>query len=85
MRAYTANRDQQLGLKLIIGSEITFQGEKLVLLCPDRAAYGELSRLITQARMRSEKGTIRYSEMISAISPVAFASGCRHSHKVINR
>ncbi|CZF81013.1 Error-prone DNA polymerase [Grimontia celer] len=56
VRAHTANRDQNLGLKLIIGSEITFQGEKLVLLCPNRQAYGELARLITQARMRSEKG-----------------------------
>lgn len=69
VRAYTANRDQQLGLKLIIGSEITFQGEKLVLLCPDRAAYGELSRLITQARMRSEKGHYQvFSDDFSHIS-----------------
>ncbi|OEE67438.1 error-prone DNA polymerase [Enterovibrio norvegicus FF-33] len=56
VRAYTAIRDQQLDLTLIIGSEILFKGEKLVLLCPNRIAYGELARLITQARMRSEKG-----------------------------
>ncbi|MDD1783191.1 error-prone DNA polymerase [Enterovibrio sp. ZSDZ35] len=56
VRAYTAIREQNLNIKQIVGSEIHFQGEKLVLLCPSRAAYGELSRLITQARMRSEKG-----------------------------
>ncbi|WP_407334427.1 error-prone DNA polymerase [Enterovibrio sp. 27052020O] len=56
VRAYTAIRDQQLDLTLIIGSEVLFQNEKLVLLCPNRTAYGELARLITQARMRSEKG-----------------------------
>ncbi|MDD1795286.1 error-prone DNA polymerase [Enterovibrio sp. ZSDZ42] len=56
VRAYTAIRDQQLSLTLIVGSEITYQGEKLILLCPSRTAYGELARLITQARMRSEKG-----------------------------
>ncbi|WP_028021767.1 error-prone DNA polymerase [Enterovibrio calviensis] len=56
VRAYTAIRDQQLSLTLIVGSEISYQGEKLILLCPSRIAYGELARLITQARMRSEKG-----------------------------
>ncbi|MFS1876497.1 error-prone DNA polymerase [Enterovibrio norvegicus] len=56
VRAYTCIRDQALPIQLIIGSEITYQDEKLVILCPTRKAYGELARLITQARMRSEKG-----------------------------
>src|SRR5688572_24045675 len=53
------------GVHLIIGSEInllTAGGEpyaRLVLLATDRAAYGNLSELITLARTRAEKGSYR--------------------------
>jgi error-prone DNA polymerase len=45
------------GIKLLVGSEIRFDdGLKLVLLAPDRAAYGALSSLITTGRRRMKKG-----------------------------
>ncbi len=53
------------GLHLIIGTEIdllTAGAEhyaKLVLLATDRAAYGNLSELITLARTRADKGSYR--------------------------
>ncbi|WP_374537349.1 error-prone DNA polymerase [Chitinimonas taiwanensis] len=43
---------------LIIGSEFTLQdGLRLVLLAPDREAYGDLSELITVGRRRADKGS----------------------------
>ncbi|MCH8543049.1 MAG: error-prone DNA polymerase [Alcanivorax sp.] len=46
------------GLALIIGSTLTLKdGTRLVLLVPDRAAYADLSTLITHARRHSAKGT----------------------------
>ena len=58
VRAYRQIREQQLPLKLIVGSY--FQLDKLcvVLLCPDKAAYAELCRIISNARRRSSKGSI---------------------------
>lgn len=57
VRAYAAKRDLSLNIKLIVGSEFRLeQGPLCVLLCPDRAAYAELSALITRARRRCEKG-----------------------------
>jgi error-prone DNA polymerase len=57
VRAYTAIRDQGLSLKLIIGSLFNYKDElQLVLLCPDRQAYAELCRVITNARKRAVKG-----------------------------
>ncbi|MFL6713877.1 MAG: error-prone DNA polymerase, partial [Sulfurifustis sp.] len=45
------------GLKLIIGSELALaDGPRLVLLAPDRAAYGDLSELITRGRRNAKKG-----------------------------
>jgi len=50
------------GLKLIVGSEIRLEdGLKLVLLAPDRQAYGALSSLITTGRRRAQKGTYALS------------------------
>jgi error-prone DNA polymerase len=44
-------------LKLIVGSEFTLEeGIKLVLLAPDRSAYGQLCNLISIGRRRSPKG-----------------------------
>jgi error-prone DNA polymerase len=48
------------GIKLIIGSELVLEeGLRLVALVPNRAAYSELSGLISMARRRSPKGEYR--------------------------
>lgn len=50
-------RARELGLHLIIGSQLKVEeGCRLVVLVTDRAAYAELSGLITLARRRSPKG-----------------------------
>ena len=58
VKAHLAARD--LDIKLIVGSEFHLPGEAgdihLVLLAPDRRAYGQLSQLITLARRRAPKG-----------------------------
>ncbi|MFN0134848.1 MAG: PHP domain-containing protein, partial [Phycisphaerae bacterium] len=55
VRAHIAAK--QHNMHLIIGSEITpLDGPPIVLLAPDRAAYGRLSRLITVGRRRAKKG-----------------------------
>src|SRR6187431_3386081 len=68
VRAHEEAKRQSEGgspLKLIIGSEFTLDGEggatdcRLVLLAHDREGYGNLCELITQARLRSEKGHYR--------------------------
>ena len=56
MRAYLAAKAK--GLPLIIGGEFqltaaALPGPKLVLLCVDRAGYGNLCELITLARRRA--------------------------------
>ncbi|GAC15444.1 error-prone DNA polymerase [Aliiglaciecola lipolytica] len=57
VRAYTEIKDHQLGIKLIVGSYFTLDNSlSCVLLCPTREAYGELCRIITNARRRSPKG-----------------------------
>ncbi|MCK8516047.1 error-prone DNA polymerase [Methylonatrum kenyense] len=58
VRAWRAARET--GLKLIVGSELRLtDGPTLVLLAPDRAAYGQLCALITRARTRADKGRYR--------------------------
>lgn len=48
---------KECGIQLIIGSELNLEeGIKLIALAPSRAAYGELSGLISMARRRSPKG-----------------------------
>jgi error-prone DNA polymerase len=60
VRAHVAAKDA--GLKLIVGSEFRCDdGLKLVLLAPDRAAYGALAALITTARRRAKKGAYELS------------------------
>jgi error-prone DNA polymerase len=55
VRAHVAAREH--GLHLIVGSEVALEtGERLVLLAPDRAAYGALSACITRGRRRADKG-----------------------------
>src|ERR1700728_1553342 len=58
VRAHEALRD--VCLKLIIGAEFrALCGLKLVLLAPSQRAYGQICRLITLGRRRSEKGEYR--------------------------
>ncbi|MCY4059553.1 MAG: PHP domain-containing protein, partial [Gammaproteobacteria bacterium] len=58
VKAHLAARE--LDIKLIVGSEFHLLSESgdihLVLLAPDRRAYGQLSQLITLARRRAPKG-----------------------------
>jgi error-prone DNA polymerase len=51
---------KEAGVQLIIGSELRLEeGIRLLALVPSRAAYGELSGLISMARRRSAKGEYR--------------------------
>jgi error-prone DNA polymerase len=60
VRAHVAA--QAVGLKLLIGAEITPEDAPPVLLyTPDITAYGRLSRLITRGRRAAEKGECRLS------------------------
>ncbi|MGI9285034.1 MAG: error-prone DNA polymerase [Pseudomonadales bacterium] len=55
VRAHVAAKRH--GLKLIIGSEFYLTEQlRLVMLAPSKAAYADLSTLITLARRRSDKG-----------------------------
>jgi error-prone DNA polymerase len=69
VRAHLAARE--VGFKIIIGSEFALDdGLKLVLLATDRAAYGNLSELITDARRSAEKGAYRATrEMVARCAP----------------
>ena len=59
-RAHVAAKAK--GFKLVVGSEFRFQDDlKLVLLAPDRKAYGALAALITVGRRRAKKGTYSLS------------------------
>ncbi len=63
VRAYRTMRDHQLNVELIIGSMFWLLDEcQVVLLCPNREAYAELCRIITNARRRVEKGQYQLSE-----------------------
>jgi error-prone DNA polymerase len=56
VRAWVAA--EEVGLKLIVGAEfILFDGMRLVLLAPDREAYGDLSELISHGRRQADKGS----------------------------
>src|SRR6516164_7375811 len=58
VRAHVATKE--LGLKLLIGSEITpADAGPVVLWASDRAAYGRLSRLISLGRRAAPKGECR--------------------------
>jgi error-prone DNA polymerase len=48
---------QELGIHLIIGSQVSIDdGSTLILLAQDRAGYANLCQLLTAGRLRSEKG-----------------------------
>ena len=69
VRAHVKARE--LGIHLIIGSEITIDdGSTIVLLAQDRGGYANLCRLITKGRLRSEKGKSAVSwEEVCAHAP----------------
>ncbi|WAJ71635.1 error-prone DNA polymerase [Catenovulum adriaticum] len=57
VKAHTAIKQHKLGIKLIIGSLFKLTPSfEFILLCPNRQAYAELCRIISNARRRSEKG-----------------------------
>lgn len=63
VRAYSEQQKYELNIKLIVGSYFCFQQNlHLVLLCPNREAYSELCRIITNARRRSAKGEYQLEE-----------------------
>ncbi|WP_428774015.1 error-prone DNA polymerase [Vibrio sp.] len=63
VRAHRAIVQHDLKLELIIGSMFWLNPDcQLVLICPDRSAYAELCRVISNARRRSEKGSYQLSE-----------------------
>ena len=58
VKAHMAARE--FGIKLIVGAEFHLaEGICLILLAPDRSAYGQLAALITKLRRRSPKGEYR--------------------------
>ena len=63
VRAYASITQQRLPIKLIVGSYFVFDDTfAFVLLCPNKAAYSELCRIITNARRRSKKGEYQLAE-----------------------
>lgn len=60
VKAHTAAKE--CGIKLIIGSEFQLdEALHLVLLAPNRTAYGQICNLITIGRRRADKGEYRLS------------------------
>ena len=59
VRAHAAAKEHKL--KLIVGTEIAVEKEKLVLLATDRRSYGAISSLITAGRRRGKKGSYSLS------------------------
>ncbi len=59
VKAHLAAKEHDI--KLIVGAEFRLDDAagKLVLLAPDRSAYGQLAALITRLRQRSPKGEYR--------------------------
>jgi error-prone DNA polymerase len=58
VKAHVAARE--CGIQLVVGSELILEeGIRLLALVPSRAAYSELSGLISMARRRSPKGEYR--------------------------
>lgn len=60
VKAHTAAKE--CGIKLIVGSEFQLdEALHLVLLAPNRTAYGQICNLITIGRRRADKGEYRLS------------------------
>ncbi|MFQ5807955.1 MAG: PHP domain-containing protein, partial [Phycisphaerae bacterium] len=69
VRAHLAAKEHDL--RLLIGAEITpLDAPPVVLIAPDRVAYGRLSRLITRGRLRTPKGECAiYLQDIADLAP----------------
>src|SRR5262249_46329041 len=80
VRAHVKARE--LGLKLVVGSEVTIDdGATIVLLARDRAGYANLCGLVSRGRLRSPKGESRVSwREVCEHAPglVALAGGENH-------
>ena len=75
-------RAQDLGVQLLIGSEISIDdGSRIVLLAADRRGYASLCRLITRGRLRSEKGrsSVSWDEVCSHAEGAIALWGGEHS------
>ncbi|WP_341659877.1 error-prone DNA polymerase [Vibrio sp.] len=63
VKAYNAIKTHKLNIQLIIGSMFWLHQEcQIILLCPNRKAYAELCRVITNARKRCQKGHYQLAE-----------------------
>lgn len=63
VKVHSAIKQHKLSLKQVVGSMFWLNEEcQVVLLCPNRKAYAELCRIITNARRRSCKGHYQLSE-----------------------
>ncbi|NMP31344.1 error-prone DNA polymerase [Thalassotalea sp. M1531] len=67
VRAYSYIQTHGLSIKLIVGALFTIEvadslTAKIVLLCPNRQAYAELCRVITNSRRRAAKGEYQLHE-----------------------
>ncbi|PTP38803.1 error-prone DNA polymerase [Vibrio splendidus] len=63
VKVHSAIKQHKLSLKQIVGSMFWLNEEcQVVFLCPNRTAYAELCRIITNARRRSSKGHYQLSE-----------------------
>ncbi|PIE18907.1 MAG: error-prone DNA polymerase [Proteobacteria bacterium] len=63
-------RARELGLRLLIGSQLTLEGgTTITLLAQGRRGYAQLTRLITRGRRRSGKGrsVIRWDELFGGV------------------
>jgi len=83
VRAHVAAKE--VGLKVLIGAEITPEdAPPVVLLAMDRAGYGRLASLITEGRRRVEKGEccLRFQDVAEAAS--GLIAGVREECKMQN-
>lgn len=62
VRAYSAIKENNLSIKLIVGSLFRYDDLELVLICPCQRAYSELCRIITNSRRRVSKGQYQLSQ-----------------------
>lgn len=63
VKVHSAIKQHKLSLKQIVGSMFWLNEEcQVILICPNRRAYAELCRIITNARRRSSKGHYQLSE-----------------------
>jgi len=76
VRAHVAAK--RVGLKLLHGAEFRLNAATIVLLVPDKNAYGDLCELITRARSRAPKGEYRLDldDFVAAGSCLAIVVPC---------